>query len=324
MRLFLKDQLPLFVLYIAQLVLITLIYWLDGYRKPAISLYAVLLSTAALGLYLGYRYAANRTFYRRLEQPLTTLSASPGSFQPSPLPEALHRLLQEQARLYQADLLGYRSQIEAHIQFINQWAHQMKTPLSVIHLLLQERDDPQSSAIGDELDKLRKGLDMVLYTARLDSFEQDLHVESLELGALIRRIVSDQRRLFIRNRLSPRLELEAAGVTVVSDEKWLVFVITQLLTNAVRYTIADNAVISFRARTEAGRAVLEVEDAGVGIPDADLPRVFDPYFTGTNGRAFAESTGMGLYLARQICDKLGHQIEIASVQGEGTRVRITF
>ena len=323
MRLFLKDQVPLFILYTIQLGLITLIYWLDGFHKPMTSLYAIILSSAALMIYLVYRYLANRTFYSRLEQPPTELNASSFVHQQSPLPEALQRLLASQSRLYQADLLSYRSQIDSHRHFVNQWVHQMKTPLSVMHLIVQHEDDPRFMAIGDELDKMRKGLDMVLYTARLDTFEHDFHVEELDLGALIRGVVSHQKRLFIRSRIYPRLEL-AEDMRIVSDEKWLSFVITQLITNAVRYTTREGAQVRFRSYARNNKRVLEVEDEGVGISDADLPRIFDPYFTGENGRAFEESTGMGLYLAHQICGKLGHQIEVSSQQNQGTVVRILF
>ena len=297
MRLFLKDQVPLLILYVIQLGLVTLIYWLDGYRKPMISLYAILLSTAALLLYLLYRYLANRSFYHRLEQPPTELIAPTGVYQQSPLPEALQRLLVSQSRLYQSDLLTYRTQIDSHLQFVNQWVHQMKTPLSVMHLIVQHEDDTRFMAIGDELDKMRKGLDMVLYTARLGTFEHDFHVEELDLNSIVKSVVSNEKRLFIRSRIFPRLEM-TSGLRIVTDEKWLVFfVITQLMTNAVRYTAREGAQICCRSYTEHGKNILEVEDAGVGIPESDLPRVFDPYFTGENGRAFEESTGMGLYLA---------------------------
>ncbi|WP_020615114.1 sensor histidine kinase [Paenibacillus daejeonensis] len=323
MRLFLKEHVPLLILYAIQLGVVTLIYWLDGFRNTTTSLYAIILSSAALMIYLVYRYLANRSFYRRLEQPPTELSASGVIHQQSPLPEALQRLLASQSRLYQADLLSYRNQIDSHRQFINQWVHQMKTPLSVMHLIVQHEDDPRFMAIGDELDKMRKGLDMVLYTARLDTFEHDFHVEELDLATLIRGVVSHQKRLFIRSRIFPRLEL-AEGLRIVSDEKWLSFVMTQLITNAVRYTTREGAQVRFRSYTQDDKRVLEVEDEGVGIAEADLPRIFDPYFTGENGRAFEESTGMGLYLAHQICGKLGHHITISSQQNQGTVVRILF
>ncbi|MNJ51364.1 Sensor histidine kinase GraS [compost metagenome] len=113
-------------------------------------------------------------------------------------------------------------------------------------------------------------------------------------------------------------------LSIVSDEKWLTFVMTQLITNAVRYTTKENGKLYFRGFKENDRTILEIEDEGVGIPESDLPRVFDAYFTGENGRKFQESTGMGMYLAKEICHKLGHSIELESIEDQGTIVRLSF
>ena len=146
------------IVYIAQLLVVTLIYRLDGYRNLTVSLYAGIISLLLLIGYLAFRFIANRSFYRRLEQPLRE---SPhrrilGRILPHPLAEALHQLLKTQFRHYSTDLHNYKHKIEGHLQFINQWAHQMKTPISVIHLILQDDDDPRFAAIGDELDRLKR------------------------------------------------------------------------------------------------------------------------------------------------------------------------
>ncbi|QYR19533.1 sensor histidine kinase [Paenibacillus sp. sptzw28] len=323
MKLFLREQLPLFYIYLAQLLVITLIYRLDGHRSLAVSLYACLLSGCLFIGYLIYRYLTNRSFYNRMENPLAGSEDFAGNNQQTPLAEGLQHLLKSQFRHYQKDILRYRHKIDDHIQFINQWVHQMKTPVSVIHLMIQNEDEPRLHAIGDELDKLKKGLEMVLYTARLDAFEHDFVVEALDLETIIRTVTSSQKRLFIRSRIFPVIRMEGR-IGIASDEKWLSFVITQLITNAVRYTVEDNRKIHFHGYIHGVNGVLEIQDEGVGIPAGDLPRIFDPYFTGENGRNFQESTGMGLYLVKQICGKLGHRVELESTAGEGTVVRIIF
>ncbi len=199
----------------------------------------------------------------------------------------------------------------------------MKTPLSVIHLMIRNRDEAEFAAIGDELDRIRKGLDIVLYTARLDTFERDFHVETLDLRRVVREVTSSQKRLFIRSHVFPLIRMDEP-LLIASDEKWLAFVLTQLITNAVRYTRGENRKIVFYGYRRGEQTVLEVQDEGVGIPQGDLPRVFEPYFTGENGREFQESTGMGLYLAKQICGKLGHDIQVESEAGKGTTVRLIF
>lgn len=323
MKLFFREQFALIFFYILQLVVITVIYWLDGYHDLKISLYAAFLSGCLLVGYLFFRYITNRSFYQRLEEPLTSMEDFTSIVQKSPLAEGLQQLLKSQFRHYKTDLHNYKYKLEGHIQFINQWVHQMKTPLSVIHLMVQDEDDPRFLAIGDELDRLKKGLDMVLYTARLDTFERDFYVETLDLQTVVRSVTSSQKRLFIRKKVFPLIQIDG-DLNVASDEKWLSFVIMQVMTNAIRYTVEENRKIYFKGFTRGINTVLEIRDEGVGIPLSDLPRVFDPYFTGENGRNFQESTGMGLHLVKQICQKLGHRLEIESIINQGTTVRIVF
>ncbi|MGG1675593.1 ATP-binding protein [Neobacillus sp. NRS-1170] len=321
MKLFFREQILLIIFYLLQLLTISFIYWLDGYRNLKISLYAAFLSGCLLAGYLFIRYMTNRSFYQRLDKPLTSMEDFTVNLQPSPLAEGLQQLLKSQFLHYKTDLHNYKYKLEGHIQFINQWVHQMKTPLSVIHLMIQDEDDPRFTAIGDELDRLKKGLEMVLYTARLDTFERDFYVETLDLQKVVRTVTSSQKRLFIRSRVFPSFQFEES-LSVATDEKWLSFVLTQLITNAVRYTVEEGRKIYFHGYRRGMDVVLEVRDEGVGIPSSDLPRIFDPYFTGQNGRNFQESTGMGLYLVKQICEKLGHRIEIESTVKKGTIVRI--
>lgn len=323
MKLFIREQLPLIFIYIVQLLIVLFVFWIDGYQNFSISLYAVILSGCILTGYLFYRYLIHRTFYKRLEKPLEPMEEFLHEGSEAPLAKSLQELLQNQHRKYRTDLHNYQQKLKDHIQFINQWVHQMKTPLSVIHLMIQDEDEPRFAAIADELDRMKKGLEMVLYTARLDEFEHDFYVETLPLEQVVRTVTSSQKRLFIRKRVFPAFEIDEE-LTITSDEKWLTFALTQIMTNAVRYTNAENKKIYIRGFKRGINVVLEVQDEGVGIARSDLPRVFDPYFTGENGRNFQESTGMGLYLVKQICDKLGHRVEIDSIVNQGTTVRILF
>ncbi|WIV21009.1 sensor histidine kinase [Paenibacillus polygoni] len=321
--LFLREQVPLLFIYMLQLALISFVYWLGGMRDSSLSLYAILLSTSLLISYLIYRYYTHRHFYERLARPKAVPDELTYRSEHAPLAESLHKLLLHQERKQKTELLSVKEQLEQHIYFINQWVHQMKTPLSVMHLLNQERDDELSHGMEDELDRMRKGLDMVLYAARLDSFEHDLHIETITLRSLVRTITSDQKRLFIRNHVFPVIQIPS-DLKIVSDEKWLTFIITQLLTNSVKYSRQANGKVYFDSYEREQRTILEVRDEGIGIPKHDIERVFDPFFTGENGRTVPESTGMGLYLVREVCEKLGHTIEIESVQGEGTCIRLIF
>ncbi|GAK43016.1 hypothetical protein TCA2_5510 [Paenibacillus sp. TCA20] len=322
-KLFLREQTPLIFIYCIQLAVITFVYWLGGFKDWSIALYAALLSGALFASYLTYRYLTHRRFYMRLSEPVTSVEEITYTSEHAPLAESLQQLMLSHNRVYQTRLLGDMEQLDQHIHFIHQWVHQMKTPLSVLHLMNQGRDDEESAAMGDELDRMRKGLDMVLYAARLDSFEHDLYIESVSLNTLVRSVTSEQKRLFIRNHVFPYLEIDPQ-LQVISDEKWLKFIVTQLLTNAVKYSVGTNKKIRFRGYMQEDRIILSVEDEGIGIPSGDLTRVFDPFFTGENGRTVQESTGMGLYLVKEVADRLGHSITITSEQHHGTTIQLIF
>ncbi|MGN7384926.1 Sensor histidine kinase graS [Chlamydia abortus] len=323
MRLFLREHLPLIGFTIVQLFVVLLVYWFDGYDHLSTALYAVFLGLFLLTGYLVFRYYSHRRFYERLSSPETSLSESIQELDSAPVPEALGQLLNSLYRNYQQQLKTWERKQQNHLTFMNQWVHQMKTPLSVIELIIQNEEDPRLESISEETDRMRAGLEMVLYMARLETFEQDFHVDKVSLREIVNDVIGENKRLFIRSYVYPEIQVDSRFI-VETDAKWLRFILQQLLSNAIKYSAGSREKITVAASSE-GRAVhLEIRDRGVGIPASDLSRVFYPFYTGENGRLFKESTGMGLYLVKQVVDKLNHEIDIRSETGRGTTVRITF
>lgn len=323
MKLFLRDHLPLVVLEIVQLFVVLLVYWLDGYRDLWTGLYSVFLGIVFVGAYLVYRFYTHRSLYLRLSEPLESLDDSLRGGDSAPLPAALDRLLETQYAHYQTKLKAAEKSRNDHLTFMNQWVHQMKTPLSVIRLTLEDQDDAQSVSVLEETDRMEKGLETVLYAARLETFDRDFQVEPVSLRAVAENAVHENKRLFIGSKVYPEMKVDP-DLTVESDAKWLGFLIGQLVTNAVKYSADSGQKVTFSSRVEGGEAVLEIRDRGIGIPPADRKRVFQPFYTGDNGRKYRESTGMGLYFAKEIAERLGHRIELESEVGVGTVVRISF
>lgn len=324
MKLFLKDQISLILFYLLQMLLIPLLYWLSGENRPiSIMLYGIALSTVVLLLYLGYRYAQHRKLYAALSHPKSMLEEHLVSLGDTPLPEAIYELLQLIDRQYQDQINLHVRRMDQHIVFMNRWVHQMKTPLSVIQLSLEDLEDEAAISIQEELERLRRGLEMVIYTSRLDRFEDDFHVEPLVLNKVVSASVAENRRLFIRRGIKVNIQINP-NFTVYSDAKWLMFMLTQILTNAVNYTSGTDKTVTLSSQHIGTDFVLNITDQGIGISPEDLKRVFNPYFTGERGRQYHESTGMGLYLVREICNRLGHTVELQSKLGEGTTVQITF
>ena len=191
------------------------------------------------------------------------------------------------------------------------WAHQIKTPIAAMRLLLGEGDG-RDAALQAELLRIEQYVDMVLNYLRLDSESSDFLLRETALDGVVRQAVRRCARLFIQKKL--RLDFQETGRTVLTDEKWLYFVVVQLLTNAVKYTPKGSVTIRGEGET------LVIADTGIGIRQEDLPRVFEKGYTGYNGHEDKRSTGIGLYLCRRVCDKLGHGIRIESQPGQGTRV----
>ncbi len=324
MKLFFKEHSLLIFVQAVQMLVSLSIFWFDGYRDLKLFFYTVFLNFFILCGYLIYYYLSRQKMYKRLNQPLSSLDDSFQKTDDAPISKAFDEVLRNQYKLYQSQLKSVEKEQEEHRKFMDQWVHQMKTPLSVIELTAQNLDEPDSSSIREETEVMKTGLNTVLYIARLRTIEQDFHIKPVELVKLADEVNGENKRFYIRNKVYPKLEVKKEGITVESDEKWLFFILSQLINNAVKYSseVSNRIVISIYERGE--EAILEVTDFGIGIPEADKRRIFDPFYTGENGRKYRESTGMGLYLAKETISILRHEIEMESVLGKGTTFRIVF
>ena len=195
------------------------------------------------------------------------------------------------------------------------WTHQIKTPIAAMRLLLQEEETPVSREMQGELFQVEQYVQMALQYLRMEKMNTDLVFERQELDSLIHQAVRKYAQLFIRRKIS--LQYEDVHCEVLTDEKWLEFVLEQILSNALKYTRQGKIKIYMDPQSPK---TLVIEDTGIGIAPEDLPRIFERGYTGYNGRADKRSTGIGLYLCKQIMDRLSHTIRIESEMGVGTRV----
>lgn len=203
------------------------------------------------------------------------------------------------------------------IDYFTLWAHQIKTPISAMHLLLQSDQSPQNDELTMELFKIEQYVEMVLQYLRLDDMSSDLVLREYPLANIVRQAVRKYARVFILKRIT--LDFREPDCKVLTDEKWLVFVIEQLLSNALKYT--PKGIISIYMKPEAEKTLV-IRDTGIGIQEEDLPRIFEKGFTGYNGRMDKKSTGIGLYLCKKILAKLSHTISVTSKVGMGTAFEI--
>jgi len=201
------------------------------------------------------------------------------------------------------------------IDYYTLWAHQIKTPISAMRLLLQTERSTQNSELSTELFKIEQYVDMVLGYLRIESISSDLVLSQYDLSSMVKQAIRKYATIFIGQKIT--LDFKEMDCLVLTDEKWLVFVLEQILSNALKYT--QSGTISIYMEAEK---TLVIKDSGIGIASEDLPRVFEKGFTGFNGRMDKKSTGIGLYLCQKILYKLSHKVTISSQIDVGTIVRI--
>ena len=206
-------------------------------------------------------------------------------------------------------------------QYYNIWVHQIKTPISGMNVLLQSMEPTEEvGELQNQLFSVEQYVDMALQYQKIKSTTNDFSFAEIPLNKVIRENIRKYARLFIAKKLAVRYEETA--LRVLTDEKWISFVLGQIITNAVKYS--DKGSITISAYEDVCNTYLSVKDEGIGISPEDLPRVFERGYTGYNGRADKKSTGIGLFLCKSVTRMLGHKIQISSEPGKGTEVTIIF
>lgn len=331
----------IWILMIVTMSCIHLLYmYLIGARKQDVVYAAVLdaillLITALIGF---FRYSSKvKALSNALKRPVE---------EQAQLPEATddveilyHRLLENQS------IARSESESSAAIRqsrmrdYYSMWVHQIKTPISAMKLLLEaEReelgllicDEEQQASLKelsdnvasfeDELFRIEEYVSMALQYQRVSSTENDFVLEKVSVDGVIRDTIKKYAKIMIRRHIG--INYSGTGQEVYTDGKWLAFMLEQILSNAIKYT--PQGFVTIETAEEKDRFFITIKDTGIGIKAEDLPRVFEKGYTGYNGRADKKATGIGLYLCRQMADKLGHTIRMESEIGKGTKVWIGF
>ena len=314
---FCKDRRRVLLGAAACLLLSGAVYFL--YQLPPLPYFyalALCLFVGAVGFFSGFAayFQRHRDLLLIGEQLKSGLEYLPPA---ASLPEAEY-----QAALIQAVTLLRREKDRSAareqdtLDYYTLWVHQVKIPISALDLMTSQ-DTEEHRAMREELFRVRQYTEMALCYARLGSGSSDYVIREYDLDAILRQALRKFGPQFIRRRL--RLEYEPLNCKVLTDEKWFLFVVEQVLSNALKYTRSGSVTICL-----AAPEVLSIRDTGLGIAPEDLPRIFDRGYTGTNGRIDKSSTGIGLYLCRRICQNLGHSITALSQVGVGTELRIDF
>lgn len=313
---YIKKHLLLIITFSAVIIIFAVIFNL--YSLPLYPvLYALLLSLILIAVVSAIRFTRFRKKHKLLSLMKNTVDVSIDNLPASDsIIESDYKSLLLVLNNCKNDMqLKYDKQMSDLNDYYTMWAHQIKTPIAAMQLLLQTNDGAIDEELSEQLFKIEQYVDMVMQYLRTESMSDDLMLKEYSLDDIIKTAVRKYKKQFIRKKIV--LNYSDVNCKILTDEKWLEFVIEQILSNSLKYTNSGSVSIYMKDNEDK---TLIIEDTGIGIRDEDLPRVFERGFTGYNGRQDKKSTGIGLYLCKIIMTKLSHKILITSEVEKGSKV----
>lgn len=218
----------------------------------------------------------------------------------------------------------YRYLTEDYKDYIELWIHEIKIPIAASKMVIENNRNPVTKSIDEELDKVENYIEQALFYARSNTVEKDYYIKRNNLKDAVNESIKKNKNVLIQEKIA--VNIHNLDIEVSTDSKWIGFILNQIIQNSVKYKKQDsNSEIEIYGKQEKEKVILYMKDNGIGIKKGEITRVFEKGFTGTNGRlSNKKSTGIGLYLCKKLCNKLGIAIELNSVQEEGTEVRLVF
>ncbi len=316
---YLKDQRPLMVGAGVFFVILLLLYYL--YNLPfQTALYMLLLCNFFLWAWLIWNFKNWRRKHRQIQSLAKNVTAiqehlpKNHTFIEKDYQNLIKILYDENEKTSSEQFNKYHE----NMRYFTLWAHQIKTPIAVMGLMAQGEGDISKAELTEEMKRIEQYVQMALLYVQLESENTDFVIKKHNIDSIIKKALRGYATTFIRKKIP--LIYESKEVQITTDEKWLLFVVEQLLSNSLKYTLKQTPITLVVTHDQK----LLIQDKGTGIPQEDLPRIFEKGYTGYHGREYQKATGIGLYLCKMICDQLGHGIKISSTVGEGTSVEIDF
>lgn len=320
--LYLKDKSIYILCYISVILFITLLLYL--FDSHIILIVFIPLFLLILGLFLLLlEYFKKAKFYNKFCNSLNSLDKkylitevidSCDFYEGMILLDSLYEI----DKSYAEEVNKYKYKMEDFKDYIELWCHEIKTPIAISKLILENK---KNNDIEDELNKIEYYIEQVLYYARSENVEKDYIINKIDLKNIIDNVIKSNKKLLINKKV--KIDNMKDTVWVYSDSKWLEFIINQIIINSIKY-FDKSPRLSFSYKKNQNNIILTIEDNGIGINATDICHVFEKGFTGSNGRKKSNATGMGLYLCKTLCTKLGHEIKIISKENEYTKVLIVF
>ncbi|MGX4599446.1 ATP-binding protein [Faecalimicrobium sp. JNUCC 81] len=323
---YLNDKIVHILMYIALMTFI--LFFLFMFRVPnslIISIVIVMLMFIISIIF--YDYFRKRNFYNdfidnlnQLDKKclITEISKRPNFIEGKIFYDSLYEI---DKSMYE-EIEVYKNNINDFKEYIEMWIHEVKLPIASTTLILHNNKPDSNKKIKEQVNKIENYVEQVLYFVRSENSEKDYLIKSCNLEQIINSVIRKNKDSLLLKHIS--IEISNVDKIILSDSKWIEFIINQIVSNSIKYSKEENAKIKFNTKTFGDIIALEIKDNGIGISEKDISKVFDKSFTGENGRKIANSTGMGLYLSKKLCNKLGHNIQIESNKDCFTKVSIYF
>lgn len=324
---FLKDKILLIILSlfgIATIETLLLAYKLG----TGIRIYICIAPIILLIISIIVEYENRKKFYNNLNQNINELEDKYLIAEVTETPDfiegiILKETMQETERSMIEKINKYKNLQEEYKEYIELWIHEIKTPIAASKMIIENNKTEFTKSIEEELDKIENYTEQALFYARSNTVEKDYCITKSSLKEIINLSVMKNKSGLLSNKIN--IKLNDLEKIVYTDSKWAVFIINQIIQNCIKYSKIENKEINIFSKDEQEKVILYIRDNGIGIIEGELNRVFDKGFTGTNGRIQnKKSTGIGLYLCKKLCSKLGIGIELDSKKDIGTEVRIIF
>ena len=217
----------------------------------------------------------------------------------------------------------YKYMTEDYKEYIELWIHEIKIPIAASKMVIENNKNTITKSIDEELDKVENYIEQALFYARSNTVEKDYYIKKVILKEIVNESIRKNKSCLIQEKIA--INIHDLDLEVNTDNKWIVFILNQIIQNSIKYKKKEESAIEIYAKQGKENVILYIKDNGIGIKKGEITRVFEKGFTGTNGRlSNKKSTGIGLYLCKKLCDKLGIGIELNSVQNEGTEVMLIF
>ena len=236
----------------------------------------------------------------------------------------LKDILQDTGKSMLENVNYYKNIQEDYKEYIELWIHEVKIPIAASKMIIENNKNEVTKSIDEELDKVENYTEQALFYARSNAVEKDYIINKTNLKEIVNGAILKNKTTLLNEKVSIELS-NLKDEEVYTDSKWAVFIINQIIQNAIKYSKKENKKIEISSQEKNDKVILYIKDNGIGIKKGEITRVFERGFTGENGRIIGQkSTGIGLYLCKKLCDRLGLGIELNSEKDKGTEVRIIF